>query len=1128
VTGLRIGVLCFAICVLGAVAIASGQPSELAAPANAVGSDPSVATMTPTAAVFDVRSLPQVPVAAHDRDRVPEHRGPHEQLQGGTAFAQVGSGADGASAIPAPGTDASFEGLAYNDDCGGVQCGDGHPPDTNGDVGPTYYIQTINTAIGIYNKSNGNRLAAFTFNAFMSQGAFGNLCDTDNFGDPVVLYDTFADRWVITDFAFQVDGSGNVVSPPGAYQCIAVSHSGDPVSGGWNYYSLHVTDGLQDYPKLGIWPDGIYMSANMFDFAASGSFQNARVWALDKTAMYAGQAATVVQFDVARVQGQLPFGLLPSNARLQAGTPPAGRPNYFTGIHLYTDRIRVWAFDVDWANAANSSFTGPFDSMTGSTWSVPPATVPAKSGNDLDTLSYRLMAQNQFSNIGGAESLWDSHTVAGANSSQAAARWYQVPVTGGAVGGALQAATYNPDTKNRWMSSIGVDRLGDMAIGYSVADATTYPAIRYAGRLAADAASTITQSETALINGTGAQLGNCGGAACERWGDYSAMTLDPNGCTCWYTNEYYTDLSLNHHTRIGSFRYPGCTDAPPPTPAPPTPSPAPPTPTPVPPTPTPVPPTPTPPVATPTAGPPPAVTTFVPTVTSPTNATPITYSLVFDRSITGLASGDFTASGTATGGGTPCAIAPSASSGTSFTMSVSGCVDGGLTLRLSANSVSSGGTLGPTSQATAGTITIDRTPPTVTSPGLSASTAIPGALVTVTAIATDGLAVASAEVRVGAGSWASMAASDGAFGETSEDLSATITAPPSAGTYDVCVRATDSATNRSGGTACATLTVINFSLSPSVASKSVAQGHSITYTINVSRSSFPAPITLAIGGLPAGASGSFSPNPAAGSLSTLTVTTSNCGIVTPRGTYPLTIEGTASGLTRTTSVSLVVGNAPPTMTAPASTLYANTTLGTSTVRVRTAWGACDPDGVASFKLQRQVNGGSWTTVSLGATATSINQSLGKGTTYRYRVRATDGNGNTSGYAYGPSFVPRVSDQTSSSVLFAGAWSTGSPSSCYGGTVRYSGSAGALATYSFFGSSGAWVAYKGPTRGSASVYVDGVLKATVNLYASTKSARPVVYAFNWSTNGAHTIKVVVVGTPGHPRVDIDAFYRLVRV
>ena len=193
---------------------------------------------------------------------------------------------------PAPGPTASFDGLDF------ANWGDGHPPDENGDVGPTYYVQVVNTSIGIFDKATGNRVGAFTFNTFMSQGQFGNLCDTDNFGDPVVLYDTFEDRWIITDFAFKVDGSGSVANPPGAFQCIAVSKSGDLVNGGWNYYSINTTGGLGDYPKFGVWTDGIYMSANMFDYAASGGYQNSRVYAFNKAQMYAGAPTMqVVQFD---------------------------------------------------------------------------------------------------------------------------------------------------------------------------------------------------------------------------------------------------------------------------------------------------------------------------------------------------------------------------------------------------------------------------------------------------------------------------------------------------------------------------------------------------------------------------------------------------------------------------------------------------------------------------------------------------------------------------------------------------------------------------------------------------------------------------------------------------------------
>lgn len=457
---------------------------------------------------------------------------------------------------PAPPTTMNFDGLDF------ATWGAGHPPDTVGDVGPTYYIQSINSSIGIFRKSDGVRVAAFTLNTFMSQGNFGNLCDTNNFGDPVILYDSFEDRWIITDFAFQLSG-GNVVNPPGAFQCIAASVNGDPVSGGWHFYSINTQFGLGDYPKFGIWPDGLYMSANVFGYPSGAPFQNARAYAFNKQQMYAGTPSVqVVSFDI--LGGD--FTVIPSNARLQSGTPPPGTPNYFVSSWLFLNALTIYKFHVDWNNISTSTFNGPDTPLAATSWpnaSVPNA--PSLGGNALDVLQIRAMMQNQYSNIGGAESLWATHTVRRGNTSGfAAPRWYQVDVTGSTVNANIpQAATWDPDGTNviyRFMPSLGVDRVGDMALGYSTLSSTTKPAIKYAGRLFNDPINTFSQTEQLLMQGTGTQVGNCGGAACIRWGDYSAMSLDPDGCTFWYTNMYYAADGLNHQTRIASFGpFPGCT-----------------------------------------------------------------------------------------------------------------------------------------------------------------------------------------------------------------------------------------------------------------------------------------------------------------------------------------------------------------------------------------------------------------------------------------------------------------------------------------------------------------------------------------------------------------------------------------
>src|SRR5438270_5209854 len=254
---------------------------------------------------MDLRKLPQTPPEKRER---PEREDPDIERtaiqRGSNPLPEVVTPSVPAQNAPAPSPIMSFDGLDF------ANWGAGHPPDTNGDVGPTYYIQTINTSIGIFRKSDGVRVAAFTFNTFMSQANFGNLCDTDNFGDPVVVYDSFEDRWIISDFAFKIDASGNVVNPPGSFECMAVSKTGDPVTGGWNFYSINTAGGLGDYPKFGVWPDGIYMSVNMFGYPASGSFQNTRLYAFNKAQMYAGSPTVqVLSFDAAATE----FTLLPSN-----------------------------------------------------------------------------------------------------------------------------------------------------------------------------------------------------------------------------------------------------------------------------------------------------------------------------------------------------------------------------------------------------------------------------------------------------------------------------------------------------------------------------------------------------------------------------------------------------------------------------------------------------------------------------------------------------------------------------------------------------------------------------------------------------------------------------------------------
>ena len=215
---------------------------------------------------------------------------------------------------PAPAPLISFPGLSFTDTCTGGQCGGGWPPDTNGDVGPNHYIEAVNTAYAIYNKT-GTLQASFTENQLWS-GSGVNPCNGNSVGDPVVLYDQMADRWILTNFAFAFSG-GVPVSP--FYQCIAVSKTGDPVAGGWWLYPLRMDPGgvglppvgtLNDYAKFGMWPDCLYMSANEFTMPAE-TFAGTIAASFSRSDMYSGAPLTWSLVYINNTTG--PFTMLPSN-----------------------------------------------------------------------------------------------------------------------------------------------------------------------------------------------------------------------------------------------------------------------------------------------------------------------------------------------------------------------------------------------------------------------------------------------------------------------------------------------------------------------------------------------------------------------------------------------------------------------------------------------------------------------------------------------------------------------------------------------------------------------------------------------------------------------------------------------
>lgn len=491
----------------------------------------------------DLRDLPQVgapdSLGGDAPDIVPARLTPMEMkaldAKGAARDARLKSKLAGEDPAPAP--IANFAGMQFSAN------GSGWPPDTNGDVGPNHYIQTVNTSVGIYNKTTGAAISAVTFNTFFT-GPAGTPCDTSNDGDPVVLYDPLVDRWVVTNFAWFNFNTGPY------YECIAVSQTGDPVAGGWYFYALQANTGtfagdfFNDYPKLGVWTDGYYMSANMFEAVGDGF--GVRLWGINKTPLLTGGALQEVHFDLC-LDGSC-GSFLPSNLR---GTlPPAGAPNYFAQIAA-PDSLDIYEFDADFVTPANSTLTGPVSVPIDPFNLYNGAIAQPGTGQGLDSLSFRLMMQLQYRNMGSYESLWATHTVD--EGGLAVARWYEVRDPGGSPT-LFQQGSLNPgDGINRWMASIAADKDGNAAIGYSVSNSSVYPGIRYQGRLNGEIPGQMPQTERVLVNGTGSQT------SINRWGDYSAMSVDPtDDCTFWYTQEYYTANGSNWQTRIGSFKFPSC------------------------------------------------------------------------------------------------------------------------------------------------------------------------------------------------------------------------------------------------------------------------------------------------------------------------------------------------------------------------------------------------------------------------------------------------------------------------------------------------------------------------------------------------------------------------------------------
>ena len=408
------------------------------------------------------------------------------------------------------------------------------PPDTNGSVSKTHYVQWVNTGLAVFDKTTGNRVLGPIDGNLLWSG-FGGNCEHFNDGDPIVIYDKAADRWLLTQFA--------VTQAPFS-QCIAVSTSSDP-TGTYARYEYQFLD-FNDYPKFGVWPDAYYGTFNMFQ---GNNFLGAKACAFEREKMLASQAARMQCFDVANQGGLLP-------ADLDGATPPpASTPNYL--MNIGSNQLDLWKFHVDWTNPGSSTFTGPtpvktapFEIACRNAANPGQCVTQPKTPETLDTLSDRLMFRLAYRKFSDHEALVVNHAVvAGASSG---VRWYELRDPGGTPK-IFQQGTYAPDAAFRFMASIAMDKAGNMLMGYSVSSSTIFPGIRFTGRSASDPPNQMAIEQQA-VPGKGSQL------TPERWGDYASMSIDPtDDCTFWFSTQYVSMTGkFNWSTSIVPVKFSNC------------------------------------------------------------------------------------------------------------------------------------------------------------------------------------------------------------------------------------------------------------------------------------------------------------------------------------------------------------------------------------------------------------------------------------------------------------------------------------------------------------------------------------------------------------------------------------------
>ena len=424
------------------------------------------------------------------------------------------------------------------------------PSDPVGAVGLTQYVQAVNFNLAVFDKSTGNLLLGPVPETAIWQG-FGGACETSDDGEPILLYDKLADRWVFSFTGITVNGS--VLGP--FFACVAVSTTPD-ATGTYNRYAFQYST-FNNLGRFGVWPDAYYAAFDMLAAASPFNFLGANACAYDRNAMLAGQPATQICFQ----QGPTISGLLPADIDGH-NPPPAGSPNYM--VSLGDNAVNLFKFHADFATPANSTFTGPTAIPVAAFTGLCPGSdcvVQPNTPVQLESAGDRLMPRLAYRNFGDHESLVVNHSVAvGTDAAPGGGlRWYEIQNPNGTPTVAQQS-TFAPDSATfRWMGSMAMDQVGDIAMGYNISSASVFPSIGFTARAAGDPANAM-GPEVTIVSGGGSQTEDSFGTPLPFWGEANSMQVDPSDdCTFWFTAQYQATTGIfNWNTRIASFTFPGC------------------------------------------------------------------------------------------------------------------------------------------------------------------------------------------------------------------------------------------------------------------------------------------------------------------------------------------------------------------------------------------------------------------------------------------------------------------------------------------------------------------------------------------------------------------------------------------